>query len=240
LTLTTVLLTGTGFDKAIGEPLDWTEWKPWYERIVEDFGFDRNKDLEAAKLLAGQLKDRKLVDDGQLRNLFGGKTVIIFGPALDTLAGCPLEGVKIAAGASASILLKKFELPDVTVTDLDGDVSDQLKASQNGAITVIHAHGDNMDALREQVGKFKGPVLGTCQVEEVKPLRNFGGFTDGDRAVFLAGHFGAKKIILLGFDFEKPVVKKGKDPAVKKKKLAYAKELIDFAARHFDVDIVLQ
>jgi hypothetical protein len=57
-------------------------------------------------------------------------------------------------------------------------------------------------------------------------LVNFGGFTDGDRAVFLADHFKAKNIYLVGFDFE------GKDSAFKKldkvklKKLDWAHVLI--------------
>lgn len=220
--------------------MDWTDWKPWYDKIVSDFGYDPGKDTEAAELLAGLLKKRsgKLASESQLREMIQGKTALIFGPALGSLAECPTDGVKIAAGSATSVLLKNFELPDIVVTDLDGTIEDQLAANKNGAIAVLHAHGDNMPALNDWLARFKGPVLGTCQVKPVKPLLNFGGFTDGDRAVFLAAHFGAGKIILCGFDFEKPVGKPGKDLGIKKKKLAYAKELIDFAGKHFKVEIV--
>ena len=48
--------------------------------------------------------------------------------------------------------------------------------------------------------KFKNCV-GTTQSKSFRKIQNFGGFTDGDRGVFLANHFGAKKIILFGMDF---------------------------------------
>ena len=41
----------------------------------------------------------------------------------------------------------------------------------------------------------------------MKYVHNFGGFTDGDRAVFLAVQLGAKKLILAGMDFGKVVSK---------------------------------
>ena len=50
--------------------------------------------------------------------------------------------------------------------------------------------------------KELNPVIGTTQIEPISDVYNFGGFTDGDRAVFLAEHFGAKEIELVGFDFE--------------------------------------
>ena len=41
--------------------------------------------------------------------------------------------------------------------------------------------------------------------EKFANLQNYGGFTDGDRAVFIADHFKAKKIFLIGFDFNDDV-----------------------------------
>ena len=63
-------------------------------------------------------------------------------------------------------------------------------------------------------------------------MYNFGGFTDGDRAVFLAVHFNAKKIFLIGFDFNNTIgeysfVEK-KDKKNKIKKLKWCKHLLDF------------
>ncbi|MEE9236285.1 MAG: hypothetical protein V3U52_00640, partial [Thermoplasmata archaeon] len=47
----------------------------------------------------------------------------------------------------------------------------------------------------------------------------------GDRAVFLADHFGASVIRLLGFDFERPNPK-DRSTEVKQRKLIWAKKLI--------------
>ncbi|HWQ19331.1 MAG TPA: hypothetical protein VN455_06085, partial [Methanotrichaceae archaeon] len=66
--------------------------------------------------------------------------------------------------------------------------------------------------------------LGTCQCRPPEGLFNFGGFTDGDRCVFLARHFGAGSIRLIGFDFSDP----GVTPR-KSKKLGWARRLIETA-----------
>jgi len=51
------------------------------------------------------------------------------------------------------------------------------------------------------VPKLRNPI-GTTQLKPFGKLHNFGGFTDGDRAVCLAEHFKAGLIILAGMDFE--------------------------------------
>jgi hypothetical protein len=73
---------------------------------------------------------------------------------------------------------------------------------------------------------FRGRVVMTTQSSPFRQVRNYGGFTDGDRAVVLARHFGAQQIFLLGFDFLHPKPKKGKDPEVKLRKLAWARRII--------------
>ena len=50
------------------------------------------------------------------------------------------------------------------------------------------------------VKKMKN-CIGTTQTNPFNKVQNFGGFTDGDRGVFLASYFNAKKIILFGMDF---------------------------------------
>jgi len=70
-------------------------------------------------------------------------------------------------------------------------------------------------------------VICTTQSKPIHNVFNFGGFTDGDRCVFLATEFGADKIELIGFDFEDEEVS-----AKKKKKLKWAKRLIgDYAIK---------
>ncbi len=123
----------------------------------------------------------------------------MFGP-VPPLVEPPGDYIKIAAGSACSLLIEKGIWPDIVVTDLDGDVRDQVEANEKGAIVVIHAHGDNMNALKEWVPRFRGQVFGTTQVEPRGNIHNFGGFTDGDRAVFLAAHFGVDRVLLQGFD----------------------------------------
>ena len=85
---------------------------------------------------------------------------------------------------------------------------------------VVHAHGDNMEALGKEVPRLKR-VIGTTQSKPLKNVYNFGGFTDGDRGVFLAKEMGARSITLIGFDFRDENV-----TPLKKKKLVWAEKLI--------------
>src|SRR5438552_2479210 len=116
---------------------------------------------------------------------------------------------------------EKGLLPAILVTDLDGTVTDQVKANSEGAIAVIHGHGDNGPAVRQWAPRFSGATVATTQSRPLGGLRNFGGFTDGDRAVFLADHFGAARIRLVGFDFEHPNAK-DLDRRTKQRKLDWA------------------
>jgi len=75
--------------------------------------------------------------------------------------------------------------------------------------------------------------MGTTQgnPEPYDHLHNFGGFTDGDRAVHIADHFKAKTISLIGFDFTNELGEysfaEHKNKDIKLKKLQWCKSLID-------------
>lgn len=142
--------------------------------------------------------------------------------------------VIIAADGSAAVLMKKGVIPHVIVTDLDGPVHDIYVANRHGTIIVVHAHGDNIPLLEKYVEGFPGKVTGSTQVEPAPRVYNFGGFTDGDRAAFLAYHLGFKEIVLSGFVFGEPYSCPGKlvpfNRAVKKKKLIVAKKLLSYLA----------
>jgi len=93
--------------------------------------------------------------------------------------------------------------------------------NREGTIAVVHAHGDNMPLLRHWVPRLPGPVVGTTQAAPLPHVHNFGGFTDGDRAVFAADHLGAARIAIIGFDLDDTRV----DP-FKRGKLAWARKLL--------------
>jgi uncharacterized Rossmann fold enzyme len=202
------------------------EWKGYYDQILKDFGFDKQKDELSARMLDDLLagEETELED---LRKLIMGKIVTIAGdgPNLENETD-RARGVLIAADEATSVLLERGMIPDVVMTDLDGKVEDLVNANERGAIVIIHAHGDNKDEIRRFAGSFRGKVLGTTQSIPFGKIHNFGGFTDGDRGVFLADHFDALEIDLIGFDFDNPR-EKGKNVEIKKKKLDWAYVLIN-------------
>jgi uncharacterized Rossmann fold enzyme len=216
------------------------EWFPYYQGIRAEFGYSSEKDQEAAKILSEMIK-RKALDPKVLQKKIKGKNVIVVG------AGKSLEGegvlkyikknkkfVKIAADGAAQFLIENKIKPDIVVTDLDGNPAFLQKAEKGGAIMVVHAHGDNIDMLKKLVPKF-GKLVGTTQVMPVENVYNFGGFTDGDRCVFLAEEFGAKKIVLVGMDFGNSIGKyskeRVKDPELKKQKMQAGKRLLEMLAK---------
>ncbi|NOZ76511.1 MAG: DUF115 domain-containing protein [Euryarchaeota archaeon] len=211
--------------------MEYADWEGLYREILEDFGFSRERDEEAARLLDSLLED---VDVGILEDIIRGQSVSVFGagPSLEGVEDFP-DGPKIAADGAASYLMEKGIVPDIVVTDLDGRMEDLLEAAGRGAVVVVHAHGDNMDRLKAYVPQLvgRGTVVGTCQCRPVGRVRNFGGFTDGDRCVFLACHFGARKIALYGMDFKAGIGRYSfsADTALKRKKLAWAENLVSLA-----------
>ena len=80
----------------------------------------------------------------------------------------------------------------------------KINENKKGSIAIIHDHGDNIDKINEYVNQFEGKIMGTTQVSQAsfENLHNFGGFTDGDRCIFLLEYFYAKKINLIGYDFK--------------------------------------
>lgn len=206
--------------------MQFSEWEPIYKKILEDFGWERKKDEKAAGLLSKIISGRRQPLK-KLERLIRNKHVLVVGPASPVICECDTI---ICAGSAASVLRSMDIIPQILVTDLDGNLKDQIFLNRKGSITLIHAHGDNVHLLK-RTKEFIGDVIGTTQASSLSDVHNFGGFTDGDRCVCLAAHFGAKKIFLTGFDFENPVGA-SKDLEIKKKKLEWAKRIIE----RFDVD----
>ena len=107
--------------------------------------------------------------------------------------------VLIAADASFEKCLEDGIVPDVVTTDLDGVTAESLRSRDT--LFVVHAHGDNVDYVRRLLPEVGGLLIGTAQFKCSPRVEVPGGFTDGDRAVFLAYYYGARKVYLQGFDF---------------------------------------
>jgi len=96
-----------------------------------------------------------------------------------------------------------------------------------GTPVAVHAHGDNTDAVEELVPTFDAAaVLPTTQAEPADPVVNPGGFTDGDRAAFLADACGADRLVFPGWEFDDPTV--GPEKA---RKLLWAERLLRWLER---------
>jgi len=209
--------------------MQFESWEPLYLAILEDFGFSRRSDEEAAELLRALLQGREnslLAAEA----LLSGRRAVICGNApclareLEEMErGQADDAVFLAADGATVSLLEHGILPAIVVTDLDGPFPAILKANKLGSISVVHAHGDNLEALKRFV-PLLDRVIGTVQCRPPEGLYNFGGFTDGDRAAFLAREMGAASFDLVGFDFNDQTV-----TPRKKKKLAWARKLIDLA-----------
>lgn len=205
-----------------------TEWDPVYERILADMGYSREEDEACVRVLKAVTAGSDLVDPDDLRPMFAGGVTVLGGAARleEDVASCGTRGLVVAAGSATGRALALGIEPGAVVTDLDGDVGPQLEASAAGAVTFIHAHGDNADLVRRWAGEFRGPVVLTTQSRPERTVFCFGGFTDGDRAVCIAEEMGAPSALLLGFDFDAPGPKAGSDPSAKLRKLRWAREVI--------------
>lgn len=204
-------------------------WMPLYGRICKDFGFDPSEDRKSADLLAKHLGVRSDDSLKMSKNRVSQMVLVCGGgPNLaDEISITDIRWPVIAADSATTTLLEAGITPDMIVSDLDGVVEDQIEANSRGVPIFVHAHGDNTRALGRYLDKFQGPVIGTCQCEPIEHVFNFGGFTDGDRAACIASELGAKEILLAGFDFENPAKKQGRNSDIKKRKLAWARIILD-------------
>jgi len=212
--------------------MKYSDWDPIYKAILVDFGFEQEKDDEAAEV-ASELIARKREGvetvKQEVERRIKGKIALICGnaPCLERdmrekeIDDLSRDHVVIAADGATSVLLRNAIIPELVVSDLDGNIADIIYANRLGAIMVVHAHGDNIAMLKKVLPVLNENVICTTQSKPIRNVFNFGGFTDGDRCVFLATELCADKIELIGFDYEDKKVS-----ARKKKKLKWAKRLI--------------
>ena len=211
-------------------------WESKYREIIKDFGYSRKEDAQSCKLLDSLLQ--KNTEVKKIRDLIENKPVFVIGagPSLSSCISILKKHKKItkivADGATKAIIENNLK-PDIVVTDLDGDIKSLKKAGRTNTVMIVHAHGDNAEKIH-LVKHFKN-CIGTTQTKPKGNIHNFGGFTDGDRCVFLANHFKAKKIILLGMDFGTRIGKYSKTRVISRttkiKKLRRGKKLLEWLAK---------
>ena len=208
--------------------MDFEQWEPIYLQILDDLGFSRKEDESAALLLSNLLVGTSSADIDVLDTLVRGRDVLVCGNAPCLSNDLDVVDIKdqlvIAADGATTVLLDRDVIPDIIVTDLDGDIEKEITANKKGSTMVVHAHGDNTKKLLKYVPLMKD-IIGTTQARPLVNVHNFGGFSDGDRCVFLALEFNASSITLAGFDLNDEDV-----GPIKKKKLQWAHRLLRMIA----------
>jgi uncharacterized Rossmann fold enzyme len=210
-------------------------WEQKYREILREFSFDRKDDIHAAHLLNLLVRIRLPLSklDHEIKN----RVVFVIGAGPSLSSSIPAikrfkKATKIVADGATRALIENGIRPDIVVTDLDGNLEYLKKASEMNAIMVVHSHGDNIGIL--PIASLFRNCIGTTEGKQFGKIKNFGGFTDGDRCVFLARYFGAKRIILFGMDFGSKIgaySKEGRyDKAVKLQKLRKARYLLEWLA----------
>ncbi len=229
----------------------WKDWQPIYQDIVNRLGLDSRMDIQATQLLTELLKDvnpTPLLQ--QLEQRIRNRIIVVCGagPSLEQHVQALKERsdyqdlVFVAADGAVSLLLEQNCVCDIIVTDLDGDYNHIKQAMQNGALIIVHGHGDNMDKIRDMVPNLES-VLGSTQVEPTERTFLWGGFTDGDRACHVVSNYLPRRIILAGMDFGRVVGKWSKPshkthfeaPRMKLLKLEIAHELITTLFERVDI-----
>lgn len=213
--------------------MEFERWEPVYETILAEFGFDRAED-ERSRDLAARFAEPFAFDR---LAWIEDATVAIVGaaPTLpdeleaseDPLAAA--DGI-VAASTAVDVLEQYGYETDLMVTDLDKNTETAIDRTHDGRPVVAHAHGDNQAAVRSWFPRADTDhVLATTQAAPQPAVHNFGGFTDGDRAAFLADAFGADRLRFVGWQFDDPTP----DPT-KAHKLEWAARLLRWLERRRD------
>jgi len=232
------------------------EFRELYFEILNDFGFDYERDLEARDVLLEIMQQKVKNTSYNLESVLlsfqatlrSRKNIFIYGcgPSLEDTVEHVLEkyGIEIfqnsinLAADGASLFLREREIPITAIfSDLDGITRNEFSHSD---YMVIHGHGDNIERLENFKDKMQGfhNVIGTTQVEPLGVIINPGGFTDGDRILYFLRTliFPENNLFLIGMDFKsvigkysKPEMNKNQEGSpIKQKKLGYAIKLLEW------------
>ena len=227
--------------------------------VRESFGWDYQRDLLSANLLAESLNNdspydvdmwspnnRAVVLDRLKQKLLAAPKVVVVGAAINEVDFVDFNfenNVIIAADGSIGGIPKSANIACV-VTDFDGNphLDD---AAKSGTLFIAHAHGDNIANWQNCLSKWQAlkrppELILTHQItESIDGMYNFGGFTDGDRAVCLAIGLGVPKenISLIGFSTTKIGRWSGQtNPVRKLEKLAWMLRVLQMIGLDEQVD----
>ena len=239
--------------------MDFNEWEGWYKEILDTLGFLRDDDEKTAELLDKILDEKGCLTieqffDEMMEKKDTSKFIVVgAGPSIKKHIKYVKENYDlndyliVSADGATTAMLEDDLVPDIVATDLDGKMEDLLAANSLGSYFVIHAHGNNEELIDNWTTKFD-KILGTTQSVPIGHLYNFGGFTDGDRAMFFAIALGCEEMVLAGMDFgttvtkySRPNIEGATGPAdeIKTKKLIFAERLLAWIKENTDVKVII-
>lgn len=175
-----------------------------YHEICADLGYPRRDDRMARDYLARRVGEPGVLPD--LRD--AAVTVCGAGPSLsDELQQLDQADAIVTASTATDIVAGAGYPIDLMVTDLDKNPETAVQLTKEGVPVAVHAHGDNLELLRRWLPRCDHRwVVPTTQAGAIAAVINPGGFTDGDRAAFLADHAGAGSLGFIGWDLDDPSV----------------------------------
>ena len=238
--------------------MDFNEWEGWYKEILDTLGFSREGDENTAALLDKILDEKGCLtieefSDEIMKKKDTSKFIVVgAGPSIKKHIKYVKENYDlndyliVSADGATTAMLEDDLVPDIVATDLDGKMEDLLAANSLGSYFIIHAHGDNEELIVKWTTSFD-KILGTTQSKPVGHLYNFGGFTDGDRAMFFTLALGCEEMVLAGMDFgttvtkySRPNIEGATGPAdeIKTKKLIFAERLLAWIKENTDVKVI--
>jgi len=200
----------------IFDPLEWAYVYVLAKKTLPELSFHR--DWDAAEL-AGKYAH---ISYEVLKDLDWCCPVIYMPPFEQVVNGSVVVAVE---GYTAKKLYRRGVRADVVVTDWDFEP----EGTALGRIAVVHAHGDNYWRIP------KGDYVYSVQTWPTGCTVNFSGFTDGDRAVYMAYYLGARELTISGFY---PHIPLKRSDEIKRKKLAVAKHLINRVAARIPVNLI--
>lgn len=239
------------------------QFKSWYIKIIKTLNFDEKEDKRARDILLNILKKKDPNWNSQLilqlfkQEIHQKPSILIYGcgPSLEQSIEKILKRrrpdffekfINLAADGASRLLSEKNIPVNGIFSDLDGITK---KEFEYGNFVIIHAHGDNIEKLRQFRSNIiaKENIICTTQVEPINGILNPGGFTDGDRILYFIKNLVLphQKIFLFGMDFHdivgkfsKPSLNKDSNASViKKQKLRLAIALIEDLLKDFDYEV---
>ena len=197
--------------------IDW--WWPLQEEINSQFGFSKSREEVSSRLISRLYEPR-----GDISKLLSDNLVTIVGAGITDKDNIP-KGVLIAADGAVSACLERNLIPDIIVTDLDGNLPEMVWANKKGSKMVVHAHGDNLSRIFEFSSEIQAISLTTTYPSSTTDC--WGGFTDGDRSLMMSLSVGSSLVNLVGFNFQKVGDYTGKFSPKKLQKLSWARKIVN-------------